>query len=181
MRKRYGDHPRVCGEKQTIVGEYGPELGSPPRVRGKVELHHQDQTHVGITPACAGKSWTALRGTEKRGDHPRVCGEKLLILGRQLLHLGSPPRVRGKGRGRGMALAHHGITPACAGKRQWFSLGVFIASDHPRVCGEKWPCVKSFHEIHGSPPRVRGKDFLDAFFVSPFRITPACAGKRLMA
>ena len=33
------------------------------------------------------------------------------------LHKGSPPRVRGKGVDRKIALLRYGITPACAGKR----------------------------------------------------------------
>ena len=30
------DHPRVCGEKDRVLRERGPLVGSPPRVRGKV-------------------------------------------------------------------------------------------------------------------------------------------------
>ena len=32
-----GDHPRVCGEKPTVVATGLARLGSPPRVRGKVK------------------------------------------------------------------------------------------------------------------------------------------------
>ena len=32
---RYGDHPRVCGEKSTTSEDAGSLPGSPPRVRGK--------------------------------------------------------------------------------------------------------------------------------------------------
>ena len=31
-----------------------------------------------ITPACAGKSPTAIPMVKKAKDHPRVCGEKFL-------------------------------------------------------------------------------------------------------
>lgn len=31
----FGDHPRVCGEKQVKVVEYHNKRGSPPRMRGK--------------------------------------------------------------------------------------------------------------------------------------------------
>ncbi len=30
------DHPRVCGEKETERDAIAMEIGSPPRVRGKV-------------------------------------------------------------------------------------------------------------------------------------------------
>ena len=30
-----GDHPRLCGEKLFMDGEYGARIGSPPPMRGK--------------------------------------------------------------------------------------------------------------------------------------------------
>ena len=32
----FGDHPRVCGEKDFYVNDHGASEGSPPRMRGKV-------------------------------------------------------------------------------------------------------------------------------------------------
>ena len=50
------DHPRMCGEKQP-GGEFVTRAeGSPPHVRGKDDFPHGAFCHVGITPACAGKS-----------------------------------------------------------------------------------------------------------------------------
>ena len=110
------DHPRVCGEKSCAgIGQF-LQLGSPPRVRGKVHriaVHHIPQR---ITPACAGKRSCAHRMRLSGRDHPRVCGEKAgapwLIPAEQ----GSPPRVRGKDPPRRSATSYVGITPACAGK-----------------------------------------------------------------
>ena len=50
------DHPRMCGEKSTK--EYTDKCieGSPPHVRGKVFMLHEEIMNYGITPACAGKS-----------------------------------------------------------------------------------------------------------------------------
>ncbi len=71
-----GDHPRVCGEKVS-VGSSSPEmLGSPPRVRGKVDVFDASVFAARITPACAGKSTTTKCRMCPRQDHPRVCGEK---------------------------------------------------------------------------------------------------------
>ena len=51
-----GDHPRICGEKKSMVIVDGSRSGSPPHMRGKVPL-----------PLCRHDSpW----------DHPRICGEK---------------------------------------------------------------------------------------------------------
>ena len=50
---------------------------------------------------------------------------------------GSPPRMRGKGRGGRAGQPEPGITPACAGKRRCPRFRPGKTRDHPRVCGEK--------------------------------------------
>ena len=49
------DHPRVCGEKCHSRLSAASALGSPPRVRGKVQPVQLVHDALGITPACAGK------------------------------------------------------------------------------------------------------------------------------
>ena len=59
LRKRHsicGDHPRVCREKETVVGDDRIVKGSPPRMRGKEQPTSSICSSAGITPACAGKS-----------------------------------------------------------------------------------------------------------------------------
>ena len=94
------DHPRVCGEKRSLVFRLRCFSGSPPRVRGKVSLKGvtltapagspprvrgkgawicQNLERVGITPACAGKSIPDTIIQMFHWDHPRVCGEKVPI------------------------------------------------------------------------------------------------------
>ena len=51
--------------------------------------------------------------------------------------------------------------------------------DHPRVCGEKEQALKKAGTELGSHPRVRGKAMSTTRSPSAYRITPACAGKRL--
>ena len=158
-----GDHPRVCGEKPHLLGQFGRVVGSPPRMRGKDGLAKAAFCAVGfgITPACAGKSkwrnvlflscsWDhprvcgekagAMRrqATSGRWDHPRVCGEKAAK--RQQAHLrsvGSPPRMRGKG----FDPVHPGI--ACR--------------DHPRMCGEKHNRSYQQERLNEDHPRVCGE------------------------
>ena len=91
------DHPRVCGEKRRKTGPVCGILGSPPRVRGKVDMGIEEAEVVGITPACAGKSRCRRRAGRRPWDHPRVCGEKTLAVQSSVEDQGSPPRVRGKG------------------------------------------------------------------------------------
>ena len=110
------DHPRVCGEKGTVTKSKMVARGSPPRVRGKVHLAHLVVDGPGITPACAGKSRGWRDHAPRQQDHPRVCGEKLVVERRHHGRRGSPPRVRGKGIDSKDMATCAGITPACAGK-----------------------------------------------------------------
>ena len=173
-----GDHPRVCGEKILLDDPTRWEYGSPPRVRGKEKIKKVQFAARRITPACAGKSSIASRIFFLNRDHPRVCGEKHWSRWSRFLHLGSPPRVRGKVVGGVCPGGPQGITPACAGKSLTFSLAPTTLRDHPRVCGEKQDTRLIHTEYEGSPPRVRGKEYSLIRRCSLARITPACAGKR---
>ena len=70
------DHPRVCGEKNGENGLTFHQMGSPPRMRGKVGWSAERSRPEGITPAYAGKSFLRSSSQLLNGDHPRVCGEK---------------------------------------------------------------------------------------------------------
>ena len=111
------DHPRVCGEKRQALPRSHRRAGSPPRVRGEAYCHTSAIALKRITPACAGRRARRRRTFARRGDHPRVCGEKSrsqALLGRLL---GSPPRVRGEDCVPAIFKSAVGITPACAGRR----------------------------------------------------------------
>ena len=110
------DHPRTCGEKLMCARFQKRESGSPPHMRGKVEVNRQAIRKCGITPAHAGKRELAAATKSLCGDHPRTCGEKSVVLNTLEHRLGSPPHMRGK-----VALQHapdrnFRITPAHAGK-----------------------------------------------------------------
>ena len=49
------DHPRLCGEKATLVCLRRISTGSPPPMRGKAMSQVYEDMRVGITPAYAGK------------------------------------------------------------------------------------------------------------------------------
>ena len=111
------DHPRVCGEKKSNTGGKFRAGGSPPRVRGKVRFGPALPAPTGITPACAGKRLDCSCRCSLFWDHPRVCGEKSIAIGKEKSKQGSPPRVRGKVKQKNLRVKTEGITPACAGKR----------------------------------------------------------------
>ena len=66
-------------------------------MRGKVFAICPPRLFSRITPAYAGKSAHFGGGGAAYKDHPRLCGEKGRRLFLVLLHMGSPPPMRGKG------------------------------------------------------------------------------------
>ena len=70
------DHPRACGEKDSVILLFLPVGGSPPRMRGKAFVLCGHGGFVGITPAHAGKSGQHPGHPQPEQDHPRACGEK---------------------------------------------------------------------------------------------------------
>ena len=73
------DHPRVCGEKQAKKSGSKKWAGSPPRMRGKVKDCDKFRENTRITPAYAGKSMQRDCPLVRMEDHPRVCGEKVIL------------------------------------------------------------------------------------------------------
>ena len=152
-----GDHPRVCGEKKVIVCNAVVPAGSPPRVRGEVIPCFTVWGARRITPACAGRRGPQASCAAVPQDHPRVCGEKVLLVSKSGSMGGSPPRVRGEGGNTEDLHVRNGITPACAGRNLLWQSHASPETDHPRVCGEKPPSNTGRRRNPGSPPRVRGE------------------------
>ena len=73
------DHPRMCGENSLPTVPITGFLGSPPHVRGKPNLPWKAIFDGGITPACAGKTHIISPFSLQHRDHPRMCGENLLV------------------------------------------------------------------------------------------------------
>lgn len=86
-------------------------------MRGKGHLTLAVSHMHRINPAYAGKSARHPDRPCGRRDHPRGCGEKASPDGECAAQLGSPPRMRGKGRCHHSVVFVDGITPAHAGKR----------------------------------------------------------------
>ena len=175
----YRDHPRVCGEKYYVTVGKADHEGSPPRMRGKVRAAPLGAGDAGITPAYAGKSQPWRSYSQRRWDHPRVCGEKHTNISVRPIPPGSPPRMRGKEANRCMQPPKCGITPAYAGKRHAHPRRACLLRDHPRVCGEKAQHRATWYSAAGSPPRMRGKASMALSCLFCLRITPAYAGKSL--
>ena len=150
------DHPRICGEKWDKLPSENKQKGSPPRMRGKghrIPLRHPLQ---GITPAYAGKSSACRRTLSAGWDHPRICGEKIVVSRTWCSRSGLPPRMWGKVSSIRDDLARVGITPAYAGKSSSPRLIALLIWDHPRICGAKYPTAVLDSPYRGSP-RICGE------------------------
>ena len=147
-------------------------------MRGKDYTAEQPFQQHRITPAYAGKRFSAMVYNRYRGDHPRLCGEKFWVSGFSLTSVGSPPPMRGKESAGDDKQLRVRITPAYAGKSIQLSSYGQEDWDHPRLCGEKSTPPDQGGFKRGSPPPMRGKDNQFRCSNCEIRITPAYAGKR---
>ena len=131
------DHPRGCGDKSYYNRCPKVSTGSPPRMRGQAIIPTSKNDQGGITPADAGTSFVSSLGTLSPEDHPRGCGDKVVIFRTAITVQGSPPRMRGQVTKMVQAASQARITPADAGTSLHKILKGNHDPDHPRGCGDK--------------------------------------------
>ena len=138
---------------------------------------HGEHPHLGLIPACAGKTPRLWHLGALRRAHPRVCGENHAAAILAALRSGSSPRVRGKRGALPRLVRVLGLIPACAGKTLTAYLDGGTYTAHPRVCGENLEQSVGAVNTVGSSPRVRGKLNTRRAVELEERLIPACAGK----
>ena len=111
---------------------------------------------AGIIPAYAGNTGGESAHVRDIGDHPRVCGEHLLVWCPTLPLRGSSPRMRGTLSPFVVSHPFHGIIPAYAGNTRQAAWSADWTGDHPRVCGEHIEYKIEGETSQGSSPRMRG-------------------------
>ena len=153
------DHPRACGEQLMVQAQMENLGGSPPRVRGTGRQPFARARRRGITPARAGNRPRRPRPHTSREDHPRACGEQILIGGASSISCW--------------------ITPARAGNSVKIENFWIFPWDHPRACGEQNDNSSTYITEEGSPPRVRGTEGKRGEREWAKRITPARAGNSI--
>ena len=152
-------HPRVCGENVAYEKAVRGDLGSSPRMRGKLRLVWVISWPWGLIPAYAGKT-TPRRRTIR-------------------MHCGSSPRMRGKQTKASQTPSSARLIPAYAGKTFSRSFMMSRRSAHPRVCGENEARAGPKTPPQGSSPRMRGKRGRLARSRRARGLIPAYAGKTL--
>ena len=169
-------HPRVCGERHDAAGGVLGGGGSSPRVRGTRPTRHPAHPHRRFIPACAGNARARPSTGHSTTVHPRVCGERVRNMALEGQWGGSSPRVRGTRRCARPLSESDRFIPACAGNAGAQPVSCGHEPVHPRVCGERSPCITAERFSCGSSPRVRGTLQVCRPRLRPDRFIPACAG-----
>ena len=153
--------------------------GTPPRARGRLTARDDINARRGNTPACAGKTCSAVCRFAGAWEHPRVRGEDSSLDIAQLPLLGTPPRARGRLLWWAGLTPSGGNTPACAGKTARVCHIRRSIREHPRVRGEDQWKSQQAQDTAGTPPRARGRPLSTRVAVTSTGNTPACAGKTM--
>ncbi len=146
----------MCGDHFNRSSTGVQRMGSPPHVRGPLNILSSYQGLNGITPACAGTTKVFEYMYAFLWDHPRMCGDHSLYPHSRRRRAGSPPHVRGPLVIGTRPPMWQGITPACAGTTDIISASSPVCRDHPRMCGDHLTCILLPVGLQGSPPHVRG-------------------------
>ena len=175
LRAGCWDHLRVCGADDVRAEPFAQPQGSPPRVRSRRRAEGGAHRRGGITSACAEQTRWTRRTTAAATDHLRVCGADAGVLLFELVHAGSPPRVRSRLVGLALAVGLRGITSACAEQTTVVNNITYNVTDHLRVCGADTVATTLAMMVGGSPPRVRSRQDLRDRRRETLGITSACA------
>ena len=65
----------MCGKDSNVQLPATAAPGSPPHVRERPDPDFRTYKNVGITPACAGKTYHVKVYYFVTWDHPRMCGK----------------------------------------------------------------------------------------------------------
>ena len=153
--------------------------GSSPHARGARFRRRHVRHDLGIIPACAG-STSCGRGRRPPGrDHPRMRGEHLKKVSKDMRNMGSSPHARGALSWTEVADALAGIIPACAGSTASRRPSGGSCWDHPRMRGEHPQLVSASPGKSGSSPHARGAHLGQGRGLLDVGIIPACAGSTM--
>ena len=133
----YWDHPHAYGDKRTIYSGSHDKRGSSPRVWGQELSPSLSECTSGIIPTRMGTREKHWLNSMKHRDHPHAYGDKCLKCRREVIQLGSSPRVWGQVL---ISLDISGslrIIPTRMGTSRFASKRDTQGEDHPHAYGDK--------------------------------------------
>ena len=171
-----GDHPRSRGV-YLVAGHNGTvAIGSSPLARGLRPLRAPHRLQMGIIPARAGFTGSAVSGPGRGWDHPRSRGVYTTRTSPPPPAAGSSPLARGLRPGvRGLSVALR-IIPARAGFTGVGAGPPRRRRDHPRSRGVYGYGHHARVGLRGSSPLARGLRLTPLLTTVGSGIIPARAG-----
>ena len=155
----FGTSPRTR-ENGVVFTRGDRELGTSPRMRGKLNHRGLIATPVRNIPAHAGKHAVNFTPEAQGRNIPAHAGKTLGVYPGVPNASGTSPRTRGKPAYTVAPIPSLGNIPAHAGKT-WSMLPLAPTSgEHPRVRGENYRAFTIVRYQSGTSPRVRGKPYL---------------------
>ena len=127
-------------------------------------------------PACAGNAARRSRLSPSRAVHPRMRGERLIMVGLRGSPSGSSPHARGTRMRERERWRFSRFIPACAGNASRARTDQPKHSVHPRMRGERSTHHAMIHDSSGSSPHARGTLSYRYLCTTYSRFIPACAG-----
>ena len=174
--EKHKDHPRTCGEHAPHAKPVTVLSGSSPHMRGTPTCADDEIPWRGIIPAHAGNTFIQHGQRSTQRDHPRTCGEHLLLFLISIILLGSSPHMRGTLSENIGKLLTDGIIPAHAGNTFNKTVQSCKIRDHPRTCGEHYRSRCLRNPDRGSSPHMRGTPRRKTLANQTDGIIPAHAG-----
>lgn len=151
-------HPHVCWEHLSAYLDFPTPGGSSPRMRGALI--------EAVSPFFL-------------GEHPRLCGEHMMLSSSSAFVIGIPLHIRGA---RIMNHQNHmsaGNIPAYAGSTDVYIHETVFREGHPRLCGEHQVISRNGDQYVGSSPPRRGTRTGASPAPAGHGIIPAYAGSTL--
>ena len=171
-------HPRMCGERLTILQLKLDYLGSSPHVRGTHSQRCPRPSLRRFIPACAGNAGTYTVTMSADKVHPRMCGERAMRRSSLTITSGSSPHVRGT---LLACLAGRPVVrfiPACAGNADRGQARPSGTAVHPRMCGERFRSTCGHGSAHRFIPACAGNATWRILQTRSTTVHPRMCGER---
>ena len=130
-------HPRMRGERSRMFGVTASLSGSSPHARGTPADLVDCSLIRRFIPACAGNAERAREDGTGGTVHPRMRGERAVLVAIVALFGGSSPHARGTQDAVVRQRMGTRFIPACAGNVSICFCMLSTSSVHPRMRGER--------------------------------------------
>ena len=149
-------HPRIRGERRTSRPSRSGVTGSSPHTRGTPITRVPIAIYVRFIPAYAGNAMYGCSMLALLTVHPRIRGERRVVI---LTHdelPGSSPHTRGTLKPAIVSMLSIRFIPAYAGNAYEIESESHHLPVHPRIRGERGKVKKAKYLSTGSSPHTRG-------------------------